>query len=461
MRRFLVISFQCIACISCIGAAALAWLLLAGSVPAFSQPLTFGSADDPREQIQQVWWKRENTFEAMGGLSLIGAQWRTAATIGTNIVSRSVTARFSGTLRAGIYGSYKPDIDEPYDLLRLVEFARYNPPRDAPFFLRAGPIDRMRLGAGHVVNFFNSYVAWDERTVGAEGAWRAPAGEIAAFTDNLLADGVVGARAGLMPFYWAPDFRTRSFTVGLNYATDLNTRKDGRTELTAYNVDLSFDALRSGSVRFSPFASVAWYSNYGSGIGFGADLDSPNFIDLARFRLRLGLYYNSKEFIPGYVGSFYTVSNPYARICNSGRSGTGCDFFAGVPLANALGGNDLLTELRLLVFERMEFWYYFRRHYGSQALSEYHIRMFLRAADRVSIDVGMDRGGLRGFFSLFSDLGDQTALVFNTRYRVAGPVWVYIRARYSFERLSDGPDGGARYLIQRRFEPFSGIRLTF
>jgi len=41
---------------------------------ATSQPHPFGSADDPREQIQRVWWKRESTLDVMGGFSLIGAQ---------------------------------------------------------------------------------------------------------------------------------------------------------------------------------------------------------------------------------------------------------------------------------------------------------------------------------------------------------------------------------------------------
>lgn len=441
-------------------AIALSWALVPAG-DARAQPVPFGSADDPREQLQLVWWRRQSSVDAMGGLSLISDQWRAAASFSANLVTRSITAHLNGTVRGGIYGDYGPDVDEWYDVLRLVEFARYNPPARSDFYLRAGLIERMRLGTGHVVNFYNSHVAWDERTVGAETMASTTYLDVAGFTDNVLLNGVTGGRVALRPFAFGEDLRTRTFELGFNYVTDLGTRTKTSAGLTAYNVDMQFNALASGTIRLVPFASFAWYPEYGRGVGFGADVESPNFIDLARFRLRLALYYNGRSFIPGYVGAFYAVSNPEARILNAEAYLVHDEVdYEGVALAGALGGNDLETELRVLVFERFEFWYYFRRHYGSQALSEYHLRLFLRARNQLRLEVGMDRGGLRGFFTLFNDLGDQTALVFGLQYRLKGPIWIYLRSRYTFDQAGTADDGTKLFLVQRRFEPLGGIRLT-
>ena len=446
-------------------AALLAAVLAAGGAVGVvrAQPASFGSADDPREQLQLVWWQRQSTLDAMGGLSLIGDQWRVAASFGANVVTRPVTAHLGGTVRGGIYGDYGPDLDEWYDLLRLIEFARYNPPTRSPFYLRAGLLDRVRLGTGHLVNFLNSSVAWDERTVGAETMVWSPYGDVSAFTDNVLFDGVAGGRVAVRPFAWGRDLRTRTFELGFNYVTDLATRTDSTARLTGYNIDMRFNALASGTIRLVPFATFAWYPEYGSGLGFGADIESPNFIDLARFRLRLALYYNGRSFRPGYVGSFYPVSNPHARILDADAylEGERTIDYAGVSLADAAGGNDLETELRILIFEQFEFWYYFRRHYGTQHLSEYHLRLFLRVREQIRLETGIDRGGLLGFFTLFNDLGDQTALVFGLNYHVAGPFWAYVRSRYTYERVADGPGGTEHYLVQRRFEPLGGVRLRF
>ncbi|NBC17958.1 MAG: hypothetical protein GVY18_11670 [Bacteroidetes bacterium] len=441
----------------------LALLVLVAAPPLLAQPIRFGAADDPRERLQRVWWKREQTLELLGGFSLIGPQWRGAGQVSADIVTRPVTSHLGATFRAGYFGEYSPDLDEPYDILRAVSFLRYNPPPDVAMHLRLGTIERMRLGTGHVVNFFSSSVAWDERTVGAETMVRTAPLTVAAFTDNVTADGLVAARVGWRPVFWAANPRWSTATVGLNYVTDLADRPDEMDRLTAYNIDASFTAFRSGQIDFVPFASVAWYENHGSGISFGADLQSDNFIDLLSFRLRMALYYNGDAFIPNYVNTFYTVNSPTARTLDSDVTGAPNreDGLVGIPLAEAGGGNDLLTELRLLIIERFELWYSFRRHYGSQRLSEYHLHFFLRLYDRMRLNVTIDRYGLGGFFSTFSDLDDQSALNFGLDYQLLPPLWLSVDARYSFERVGDGPDGTERYLVQRRFEPFTGIHLRF
>jgi hypothetical protein len=145
-------------------------LLAASAGTSGAQPMRFGSADDPGEQLQRDWWKRESTLDVMGGLSLIAAQWRTSTNVSLDLVTRSLTARLGGTLRTGLYGTYRPDFDEPYDLLRLASFVRYNPPPRnlSSFHFRGGPLRRLRLGTGHLVNFYNTTAAWDDRTFGVE-----------------------------------------------------------------------------------------------------------------------------------------------------------------------------------------------------------------------------------------------------------------------------------------------------
>ncbi|RMH68376.1 MAG: hypothetical protein D6685_02230 [Bacteroidetes bacterium] len=430
-----------------------------GAVPA--QPVAFGAWDDPSEQLQEVWWRRESSLDVMSGLSLIAAQWRGAASLSANLVTRPVTARLRGTVRAGTLGRYRPDLDEPYDALRLLEFMRFTPPRRSATHVRIGLINRTRLGTGHLMDFYRSDMAWDERTVGAEMYHAWGFGAIEALTDNLLLDRVVGGRLMLQPLGWTGSPRFGSLRLGVSYVTDLQTHRADARPLIGYNVDASFDAFNSGSIVLQPFASVAWYRHQGRGLAFGATVDSPNFIDLARFHLRMVLYYSGEAFIPGYFGAFYTVHNPHARILNGERflADSTAQRVVGVPLEAARGGNAFATELRVHIFQQFELWYFFRRHYGTQALSDYHLRLYLHARNRLRLGVGADRGGLRGFGSLFSDLGDQAALVFNLDYRLAGAMWLFVHARYTYERRSDAPDGSARYLVQRRFEPLTGFRV--
>ncbi|MEX0599293.1 MAG: hypothetical protein WD205_01545, partial [Rhodothermales bacterium] len=59
------------------------------------------------------------------------------------------------------------------------------------------------------------------------------------------------------------------------------------------------------------------------------------------------------------------------------------------------------------------------------------------------------------------ELVDQTALLFCTDYRLAVPFWVFVHARYTFEHTGTDEEGRDQYLVQRRFEPFTGIRFNF
>lgn len=438
-------------------------LLISAAGSAAAQPLPFGATDDPREDIQRVWWRHEQRLDISAGPSLIARQWRTGASASLNIVTPAVLARLSGALRLGVYGAYDPDVDEWYDLVRLLEFARLNQPEGAPLHLRVGLINRMHLGSGHLVNFYNSTIAWDERSVGAEVQFRTPFVTVGAFTDDVRLDGVTGGRATLRPFASVQNLNTRSFELGLSAVTDLSTHRSARTTLTGYNLDLAFIALGSETLHLAPFASFAWYSHFGSGLGFGATFRSQNFIDLGRFHLRAGLFYNGRRFIPGYIGSFYRINNDRARILRSSAYLVGEREIdpEGTTLSEAVGGTDLLTELRVVIFERFELWYNFRRHYGSRPLSEYHFRLFVTTPERLRLNVGIDRGSLGGFWSIFRTIGDRASLVFGTDYNVTSNVWLYINARYTYEKVDEDADGVEYFLVQRRFEPMGGLRLRF
>lgn len=437
----------------------LALLASLAAPAARSQPADlFGSSDDPREIRRLTWWRPEQRLDVLGGLSLIAAQWRSAAHASADVQAPPLLLRLEGTVRTGIYGTYRPDVDDAYDALRLLAYARLVAPPGSPWYLRAGPLTRTRLGTGHLVDFFSSTAAWDDRTIGLEAMWRSPAAEVAAFSDDVRFDGVMGGRVALAPLFWHRRLPLRTLRLGVSAVTDRASLPAAFRRPTAYALDLGFDAFRSGVIYLSPFAGVGWLDRGGYGLHFGADLHSDNFIDLARFRFRLAIEYNSARFRPGLFGAFYMVDNPGAAIVGDVEEGD--ERPAGIPLDRVRAGNDLVTEFRLLLFDRFELWYQFRRHYGQEALSSYHLRLFLHT-NRFRLSLGEDRAGLTSFFTLFSRLGNQSTLDFRTEYRLFFNVWVHLRARYAYERVGNLPDGRRAYLVQRRFEPFTGLRFRF
>ncbi len=427
---------------------------------AMAQPVNFGSADDPSETATGPVWRRSINADIRGGLSLIGPDWRAATGVTVEYRGIDLSARFNGTFRGGISGAYDPDINGAYDLLRLVEYVRLTPsPRG--FYLRAGPTNRFRLGNGHVANFFSSETVWDDRTVGLEAVWPGPMFDVSVFSDDVRMNRVMGGRVAIRPLFWAREEKARSLEIGAAYVTD-RRQFGGEPLITAYTFDLRFTAASVGEVIIQPFATVSAYRDAGAGFGLGGEMMSDNFIDVARFRLRFALYVSDDGFIPGYVGALYRVSNPDARIVKSEDfSGTDpIDAVVGIALQDAERGTSFETELRVLFFDQFEFWYSFRRHFGGAPLSEYHLRLFFQTG-RLSAQVSQDRGGLKSFFTLFNDVGDQTTLQFRTDYHVARGFWLFVRAIYSYERAEQQADGPERFVVQRRFEPYTGLRFRF
>ncbi|GAB5519290.1 MAG: hypothetical protein RhofKO_15410 [Rhodothermales bacterium] len=437
------------------------FLITPGGV--LAQTSSFGSLDDPREQAETAWWRRENRLDVMGGLSLIGPQWRGATAIRASLVGPRLALQLNGTLRGGIYGDYRNDRDELYDALRLLEFVRYTPVRKRPGYnqyLRVGAIRNARLGTGHLVDFFSTMTAWDARTIGVEGFYQTPSFNLAVFSDDVLMDGLVGGRLGLHPFRSQRGTRLRTLELGLSLVTD--QRIDQET-FTGYNVDLSVDAFRTDPLAFTPFMSAAWYENQGHSFGLGAHVGTMPGGDFGSFQFTLAAFFNSNHFKPGYIGTFYGISNERARVLNAERfdPDRGTEQYADLPLSRLGSDLSIWTELRVLIYEQVEVLYAFRREYASTNLSTMHVRLFFETPGGTRLDLGLDRGDLGGFLTSFNDLGDLTALVLNAEAQVRYPFWIFVQSRYTFEQRDDATDGTQRFLVQRRFEPMAGLRLTF
>jgi hypothetical protein len=414
-----------------------------------AQPSSFGSADDPAEHIPAQWWHRQHTADLFGGLSWIGGTGYAATHTAATFLTRPFTLRLDGTFHARTDGLRTPDADEPYDALRLLAALRYNAPPASDFYLRAGPLERTRLGTGQVVNFLSSQAVWDERTVGVEMQARHRWAEWQAFTTDVRLTGVTGARIGVQPLAFAQTEPARTLQLGFGLVTDRATWHQPFPVLTAWSADARLRAFRTGAFTLNPFVSLARYTHYGRGLHFGADFETDNLLDLARFRFRLAMQYNSRRFIPGYVGAFYLLDNP-ATI------GTTMD----VPLAASAGEFSRDAELRLLLFDRLEAWYFHRRHYGYQPLGEYHLRLFWQTPN-LRLRFSRDWGEATGWFTLASRDSHRALLALEAAYRLHGPLWLQVEARHTYAPLPNAPDGTRRYTPQRRYTPVAGLRMTW
>ncbi len=401
----------------------------------------FGSENRLSEQLVRQRWQSHQQINSTAGLSLIGAQWRGFTNVNFGFFRYPFTAQFNGTLRYGPLGGYVPDWNQAYDLLRVIQFARIQTDH---LYVRVGPIEDLRLGIGHIVNHYRSSTSWDERKVGAEISWGMERFTLQGFTADLFFNNLLGFRA-------SADF-ILDLKIGINYSNHLPT------DLIAWSIDIEREVFETARIVFAPYASYARYSRYGEGLGFGADVRSSGFLDLLSFRLRVGAFYNSQGFIPGYIGTLFSVNNPRNRIIRSTSDleNLSPKSFAGVPLEIARGVNDLLTEFELQVQNTFWLAYSWRRHFGGQPLSELYFRLFVRGGEFFTLEVGIDRLGERGFTDIFTPFSEQSALFFATVLRVRQSIFLRTEARYTFEPVDTVPD----YLVQRRFEPSLGVRFN-
>ncbi|PIQ61543.1 MAG: hypothetical protein COV99_08760 [Bacteroidetes bacterium CG12_big_fil_rev_8_21_14_0_65_60_17] len=436
------------------------------AAPAASQTHTFGSLDDPSEYNALAWWDTEAGVTAYGGFSLIGPQWRGATRLAAHVKRSQASLRIDAAARTGIFGTFEEDFDEWRDAIRIVDFARWTP-RNSATYIRVGPLDRSRLGVGHLVNFFSTQNAWDTRSAGVEASFGERSVQAQVIVEDLTRSRLFAGRLAFRPFF-AQSSRLSSLWLAGSALTDRSATGRAGDPLVAWSVDARMTAFEAGSFSFEPFASVAQIQTMGRGVLVGADLINNNFIDIARLQLRLALHFNGAAFQPGYFGSLYTVRSRRANLIADPDAtrdgivlpGDDNEFLAGVPIEFVFRDNSVWTELRIHFFQRFELWYQFLRHHGTQDLSEYHLRLFLRL-ERLELSIGQDRAGLDGFFSLFGEAGDENALVFDFTYNIRGALWARTEARYTFVPSGTGPGGREQFVVQRRFEPLLGLRFDF
>ena len=429
----------------------LVWMVLPAG-PLQAQAWLFGSRDDPAEQASVEWWNAYAELTGAAGFSLIGPQWRGVTRVDLEARGADYAFGLEGSFRSGIYGRYDVETDEWRDALRVLAFARYRP-ADGSTYLRAGPLERTRLGSGHLVNFYSSAAIWDDRTIGVELQRTGANHTLEAFTSDVTRKGLTGLRFAVAPFdKGVPGPRSLEFSAAV--VEELGRETDLGHPFRGFEGAARMVAYRSGSFDFVPFASVAWLPEYGQGVLVGANLENANFIDTARLYLSLALHYNSADFRHGYFGTFYEVSGPGRSIIEAGVTDR-----KDIPLRDVERGNSILFESRILFFERFELWYAFQRYHGAQHLSEYHLRLLFNSRN-VQVAVSQDRRGLKGFTSLFGELGEENRLRFGFDLRLLRQVWLLMDAHYTY-RLNTVIEGNAYHSIQRRFDPVIGLRARF
>lgn len=423
-----------------------------GIPQASAQPWTFGSIDDPDEQSDLTRWDAYVELTGTAGFSLIGPQWRGVGRLDASAKGPAYSVRLDGSLRSGLYGPYDPETDEWRDLLRLIDHARFRP-EDSGTYVRIGPLDRTRFGSGHLVNFLSTKTVWDERSIGGEVQLAGRRHTLEAFVSDITRRDISGLRLAIAPFDQGQS-GVSSLQLSGAVIEDHTVRTEGGNPFRGFEGGLRMIAYRSGSFDFVPILSGAWLPSYGQGILVGANLENANFIDMARLHLSLALHYNSSDFRPALFGAFYPVSGP-GRSIVSGTEPARQD----TPLREVQRGNSIIFESRILFFERFELWYAFLRYHGVQHLSEYHLRLFFQARN-VRISVAQDRRGLKGFRSLFGELGAENRMRFEFDLRLYGRVWVVMDAHYTYRRVPTLSDLHF-FSIQRRFDPTIGLRARF
>jgi hypothetical protein len=330
-------------------------------------------------------------------------------------------------------------------------------------YARLGPLRRSGLGTGHLMQFFNTDAAWDARTFGAEAAFESAYVDLGLLASDVrLGRSVIGGRLGVRPYGRREAVGLRTLEVGASAVSDRATWGDvaSAEELTAFAVDGRVTVLQAASFRFEPFTSLAWTTRYGYGVQLGADFVSDDLFDVGRFRLRLTVESSRDGFWPGYFGAVYRVNNPLAAIVSSDADPGDPDAPVVTRRLGSIEGLSRVFEIRILLFQRAELHYFFRRHFDQDRLGRLHARVFFRTPGRLRFDLGTDRGGLGSVLTAFNDFGDQTLFWLETEYHVAGPFWAHLRTQFTYERR-DRPEDAQRYLVQRRFEPFVGVRVGF
>ena len=443
-------------------------LLLAAALAApgaGAQPVAFGSADDLTELGAGFQPRDQAWAAAYLGPAYLPDTWRGAARVEAEALRGRLSVGVGATLHSGAGGLYGPEDDELYDLARAVRYVRLNATAGSRTYARLGPTERVSLGSGALVRRYRTTTAWDERTLGLEAAASGRRVAAAGFVDDVLGlDGVVGAEVTVQTGAALGPVRG----LGLTLAAVHDLGRPGLTgdsSLTGVELTLRGSYRGVGPLGVRPFATHARYLGRGSTVGGGVEVGSDNLADALRARASLAVFASTGEFVPGHVGPFYAISNGRERIVDDGSFyGPGEPELAGTPLDSLSGGVDVVLDVRLLAFGRVEVSQYARRHIGGERASGYGLRLAGRLPGEGHVEFALERQDFRGFLDLVRDLGQLNALVLDVQFPVGGQGVVFVRSRYGYRALTgaDGAafaDGPRRFLVERRFEPLVGLRV--
>ena len=424
-------------------------------------PPAFGSADDLFE-----FGTRDDdapfTVGLFGGGAYLPDTWRAAGRAAVAVRRGPVSAAVAQTLHLTAGGLYGPEADELYDVVRALEYVRLDRTARQPLYARLGPTRHVTLGAGALARDYRTTTAWDERTLGAEAALDLGPVSIAAFTDDVRLNGVVGGEATLRTHAGVGPLGGLHLTLGAVH--DLGLPARGDSALTGVEATLG-GSLGGGRLAadapfgISPFVTIAAYAGKGHTVGAGADLDAFRFSDALRARVRAAVFVSSSRFVPGAVNPFYAVSNADERIvAGLTRGETLGDSLVGTPLDSLGAGVDVMLDVRFLAFGRFEVAQYVRRHVGPDRASAYGLRLAARLPRRARAELAVERQGFRGLWSFLGGLGDENALVLDVTAPAGRGAQLFVRSRYGYRRLPG--NGPGRFIAERRFEPLLGVRLA-
>lgn len=438
----------------------LAFVLAAG--PLTAQPLDFGSADDvfetPRSGDLPAQEVRLGVF---AGPAYLDA-WRSALRAEAYVRQGRAALSLGATLHPAAGGFYGSEADDAYDALRALQYARLEPTATSRLYLRMGPMERLTLGSGTLVRGFSTTSAWDERTVGVEGAAEIGRVAVAGFTDDVRLNGVVGGQ-----IQWrtgrrlGPVDRVR---LGVAAVHDLGRGGGLRGDSALTGVEATLGGALFGDATFSvgPFVTAAHYLGGGTGLGGGLAVRADNLGEALRAQARVAVIGTSSQFVSGAVGPFYNLSNGVDRIvvADSYYDADPALTLAGTPRDSLARGVDVVADLRAVVFGRAEVSQYFRRHIGADLASAYGLRLAARLPREARVELAVEQQGFRGLWALlFGTDTEENTLVLDVAVPV-GRTHVFVRSRYGYRRVPESDAVGAgRFLIERRFEPLVGLRL--
>lgn len=444
-------------------AALLLVVLVLTAAPVVAQPLDIGASDDLFESGRTAPAGARGSVRGgvFTGPAYLDA-WRGAVRAEMDARQGRFSLGLGATLHPAAGGLYGSEADALYDALRVLRYARMDPTPTSRLYLRVGPLEHLSLGAGTLVRGFSTTTAWDERTVGVEGAAALGPVTVAGFTDDVRLNGVVGGAAE-----WRTGRRFGRLSrvrAGLAAVHDLGRAGglSGDSSLTGAELTLSGDLLGDGTFSVGPYVTAARYLGGGTGIGGGVAVRADNLGDALRARARLGVVGTSARFVTGAVGPFYALNNGRERIvlADSYYDADPALTLAGTPRDSLAGGLDVVLDLRAVVFGRAEVSQYLRRHIGSDRASAYGVRLAARLPRDARVELAVEQVGFRGIWALvFGTQTEENTLVLDVAVPV-GSAHAFIRSRYGYRRVPESEAAGAgRFLTERRFEPLIGIRL--